>query len=142
MTYAPLSQQHAVAPQLTPDDIPDLQQAGFSTIICNRPDAENPLELQAEVLRAAAEAAGMTFHLNPVVGGGMTFENVSQQAEWLAEPAEKSLAYCASGTRSAILWALAMAGKMSTDEILASVTQAGYQLEGLRGQIDMLAAQK
>lgn len=140
MVYSPLSPTHAVAPQISPNDVADLKEAGFTTVICNRPDGENPMELRADVLRAAVEAAGMTFKVNPVIGGGMTFENVDQQAEFLSDTNEKTLAYCASGTRSAILWALAMAGKMTTNEILAAVASAGYQLEGLRSQIDMLAA--
>lgn len=142
MSYAPLSPLHAVAPQITPDDIPDLKEAGFTTIICNRPDAENPLELRADVLRTAVEAAGLRFEVNPVVGGGMTFDNVAAQSEFLRETDGKSLAYCASGMRCAVLWAFAMAGQLPTDDILSAVASAGYQLEGLRGQIDMLAEQK
>ncbi len=142
MSYATLSPHHAVAPQITPEDVPDLKDAGFTTIICNRPDAENPLELRADVLRVAVEAAGLRFENNPVIGGGMTLDNVTAQSEALAEARGKSLAYCASGTRSAVLWALAMAGEVPTDEILSAVAAAGYRLDGMRGQIDMLAAQK
>lgn len=142
MSYSPLSPIHAVAPQISPQDVADLKDAGFTKIICNRPDGENPVELQAEVLRAAAEAAGLTFAVNPVIGGAMTMENVQEQASLLADPTEKTLAYCASGTRCAILWALANAGKIPTEEILTTLRSAGYQLDGLRGQIDMFAAQK
>lgn len=142
MSFAPLSQTHAVAPQITPEDIPLLKEAGFTTIICNRPDSENPIELQSDVLRAATEAAGLSFASNPVTGGGMTLDNVAAQSELLANTEGKSLAYCASGTRCAILWAFSMAGDLQTDEILSAVASAGYQLEGMRGQIDMLAAQK
>lgn len=142
MRYAPLSPTHAVAPQISPEDIPGLKESGFTTIICNRPDAENPMELRADVLRAATEAAGLSFAVNPVIGGGMTYENISTQADLLNAAQGKSLAYCASGTRSAILWAFSMAGEMTTDEILNAVAKAGYQLEGMRSQIDMLAAEK
>jgi uncharacterized protein (TIGR01244 family) len=142
MPFFPLSAAHAVSPQIAPEDIPTLKAEGFTSIICNRPDAENPVELRADVLRTAAEAAGLDFSENPVVGGAMTMDNVSRQAELMSQAQGRSLAYCASGTRSAILWALAQAGDMPTDEILTATTEAGYQLDGMRGQIDMLASQK
>jgi hypothetical protein len=39
------------------------------------------------------------------------------------------------------MWALANAGDMETDQILAATAAAGYPLEGLRGQIDAMATQ-
>jgi len=51
------------------------------------------------------------------------------------------LAYCASGNRSSVVWALAHAGKRPTDELIAIPARFGYQLEGLRGQIEALARQ-
>lgn len=141
MTYRSLSETCLVAPQIAPSDIPDIAASGVTTIICNRPDTEVPIELSSEVLRAAAEAAGLVFHNNPSIAGGMTMEDVTDQAAALAASEGKVLAYCASGTRSAVLWALAMAGMVPTDDILAATERAGYALQGLRGQIDMLAAQ-
>lgn len=141
MTHHFLSPDHAVAPQISPQDIADLKAAGFVRIICNRPDMENPPALRMDVMRAAAEAEGVEYRENPVIGGGMTFENVSTQGDCLETADGKTLAYCASGTRSAILWALSQAGKLPTDEILAATRGAGYELEGMRGQIEMLARQ-
>jgi len=40
------------------------------------------------------------------------------------------------------MWALAQAGQMPTDDILTATASAGYQLDGLRGQIDALAAEE
>ncbi|MBT8412600.1 MAG: TIGR01244 family phosphatase, partial [Octadecabacter sp.] len=50
------------------------------------------------------------------------------------------LAYCASGTRSSIVWALGQAGTMATDEIITAAAAAGYDLSGLKPQLDALAA--
>lgn len=134
-----LSPSYAVAPQIAPEDVPDLVAQGYTTVVCNRPDMENPLELRADVLRAAVEAAGLRFEENPVVGGALSLEDVTAQAQVIDNSTGPVLAYCASGTRSAILWALAMAGKLPTDEILLATARAGYSLDGLRGQIDYLA---
>jgi uncharacterized protein (TIGR01244 family) len=52
------------------------------------------------------------------------------------------VAYCASGNRSTVVWALGMAGSLPTDELIARGEKWGYQLEWLRPQIQALAAQE
>jgi uncharacterized protein (TIGR01244 family) len=128
------------APQLEPSDMAALAAQGVTTVICNRPEMEIPPPLQAAAMQAAAEAAGLAFVFNPITMGAMTMDSVEEQAEAMAGSEGGVVAYCASGTRSAIMWALAQAGQMPTDDILAATAGAGYQLEGMRGQIDALAA--
>jgi uncharacterized protein (TIGR01244 family) len=48
-------------------------------------------------------------------------------------------AYCASGNRSSIVWALANAGKRPMDELVGLPARFGYQLDHLRPQIEALA---
>src|SRR6056297_454993 len=93
-----LTPAYAVSPQIAPEDLPRIAEAGYRTVICNRPDPEVPPELQAASIRAAAEAAGLAFLVNPVTHGGMTPAMVAAQANAIA--AGPALAYCASGTRS------------------------------------------
>ncbi|MCH2078054.1 MAG: TIGR01244 family sulfur transferase [Rhodobacteraceae bacterium] len=131
-----LTPAYAVTPQIEPTDVPDIAAAGFKTVICNRPNEEIPVELQAEVLRIAVEAAGMTFIDNPLVHGQMTMENIQVQADAQSETDGPVLAYCASGTRSSICWSLSQAGKMPTEEITKATSDAGYDLRGLAPQID------
>lgn len=128
------------APQLEPSDMAALAAQGVTTVICNRPEMENPPPLQAAAMQAAAEAEGLSFVFNPITMGAMTMDSVEEQADAIASSEGGVVAYCASGTRSAIMWALAQAGQMPTDDILAATAAAGYQLEGLRGQIDALAS--
>lgn len=142
MQIKSLSPNYGVAAQISPEDVADLTAQGITTVICNRPDMENPVELQAGVLRAAVEAAGLTFHENPVFGGSLSLEDVDAQAALVAASDGKVLAYCASGTRSAILWAFAMAGHLPTDAILDATSAAGYEFAGMCGQIDALAARQ
>ncbi|MEM6729130.1 MAG: TIGR01244 family sulfur transferase, partial [Pseudomonadota bacterium] len=118
--------------------LPAIAAAGYKTVICNRPDEENPVELQAEVLRAATEAAGLTFVENPIVSGQLTHENVAAQGEAVAASDGPAFAYCASGTRSSIVWAFSQAGKMDTADIIAAAAEGGYQLAHLAPQIDAL----
>ena len=135
MDIRPITPDYAVSPQIAPDDVPDIAAAGFRTVICNRPDSEVPMELSAEVLRAAVEAAGLTFVDNPVTHPTMTPERIATQAAAMGEG--PTLAYCASGTRSSILWSLAQAGQMPTDEIIAAASRAGYDLAALRPRLDL-----
>ncbi|MBT6544024.1 MAG: TIGR01244 family phosphatase, partial [Rhodobacteraceae bacterium] len=49
------------------------------------------------------------------------------------------LAYCASGTRSTVIWALGQIGTLPVDEILNQAAQAGYDLSGLRPTLQGLS---
>ena len=139
MDIRPLTDAYSVTPQILPEDIPAIAAAGFTTVICNRPDAENPAPLHAEAMRAAVEGAGMTFVVNPVFPGQLTMENVDTQRAAIDGARGKVLAYCASGNRSSIVWALANAGRVPTDTMIAAGAQYGYQLGQFREMIDRLA---
>ena len=136
MDIRPITPAYAVSPQIAPDDVSAIADAGYVCVICNRPDAEIPPAVQADAIKAAVEAAGLTFVLNPVTHAGLNMEMVHAQRE--AAETGKTLAYCASGTRSSVVWALSQAGQMSTDEILQATTDAGYDLGGMRPQLDSL----
>ena len=130
-----ITPDYAVSPQIAPDDVPDIAAAGFKTVICNRPDSEVPIELSSEVMRIAVEAAGLRFVENPVTHPTMTPERIATQADAMAEG--PALAYCASGTRSSILWSLAQAGQMPADDIISATARAGYDLSALRPRLDL-----
>ena len=139
MDIRALTPTYAVSPQITPDDLPAVKAAGFTTVIDNRPDAEIPSALHAVNMRAAAEALGLEFVENQVISGGLTAENVEKQAATLAAAKGPVFAYCASGNRCSIVWALVHAGKLPTDDLINVPAQYGYNLEHLRGQIEARA---
>lgn len=140
MNFRTLTPTYTTSPQITPADLPLLKAAGYTRIICNRPDGEVPADLQAGAMRAAAEAAGLEFVLNPVIGGALTTENVAAQRAAIDGATGPIFAYCASGNRSSVVWALANAGRMPTDEMIRRAREFGYNLEPYRAQIDTLAA--
>lgn len=139
MDIRPLTRLYAVSPQISPEDLPAIHDAGFSTIIDNRPDAEIPPDLHEAAIRQAAEAAGFTFVSNPVTGGAITMANVEAQRNAIDMAKGPVLAYCASGNRSSIVWALAMAGRMPTDDLITIPARYGYRLDGLRQDLVALA---
>lgn len=140
MDIRPLTDSYAVSPQITPEDIAGIAAAGFTTVICNRPDGEIPPDLRAAEIRTAVEAAGLSFVLNPVIGGAITMDNVTTQGAAIAAARGPVLAYCASGNRSSIVWALSQAGKMPTAELIQRPAQYGYMLEAFRPTLESLAS--
>ncbi|UTH45441.1 TIGR01244 family sulfur transferase [Loktanella salsilacus] len=133
MDIRQITPAYASAPQINPADAGAIKAAGFVTVICNRPDAEVPPSHQADAVRAAIEAEGLTFVVNPVTHQGLNADMVALQAQ--AAASGKTLAYCASGTRSTIVWALGQAGKMDPDDIIAAAATGGYDISGLRDRL-------
>lgn len=57
MHFNKLSDDLSVSPQIVPAKMAAIKAAGYKSIICNRPDGEQPTFSQIE---AAAKAAGLT----------------------------------------------------------------------------------
>ncbi|WP_323777598.1 TIGR01244 family sulfur transferase [Leisingera sp.] len=134
-----ITPRYSVSPQISAEDLPAIADAGYKTVICNRPDAEVPPSHQAEAIRTAAEAAGLRFEVLPLTHQTMTPENAARQRALYEECDGPVLAYCASGTRCSVVWALSQACEMSADDILQKTAAAGYQLEGLRPALISMA---
>ena len=134
-----LSDDYSVSPQIDVSDVPSIVQAGFKSVICNRPDQENPEPRQTGAIKAAVQAAGMEFAENVFDPSSFGPDKIEQQAELLAQLPSPVFAYCASGNRCAIVWAFAKAGRIATDRILDATSRAGYQLAHLRPQLEILA---
>ncbi|MBR9842023.1 MAG: TIGR01244 family phosphatase [Rhodobacteraceae bacterium] len=131
-----ITETYSVAPQISPEDMPALAEAGFTHVLCNRPDEEIPANLHADTMRAAAEAAGLIFVVNPVSNAGMTPENIARQQEVIDTDGARILAYCRSGTRSTFVWGLVNAGRLAPETILEAAAEAGYDLSPLRPYLE------
>ena len=105
-----LTDTFAVAPQLGPDDMQAVADAGFKSVIINRPDLEGGPDqpLSNEVI-AAARVAGLEVVYQPVVSGAMTQNDVIQFADHIKSLPGPILAYCRTGTRCAHLFQAASA---------------------------------
>ena len=106
MEYREVSDNYSVSGQITPDDIAAVKAAGFNSVICNRPDDEQPGQPSADSVKQAAEAAGLEFRYIPVVSGQITEQNVADQAAALDGLKGPVFAYCRSGARCTNLYAL------------------------------------
>ena len=135
MKLAHVSDTFAVSAQLEPCDMRGLANAGFSTVICNRPDGEEPSQPAVASMREAAEAVGLAFHHIPVSGGEFPEVAIEAFAKAREETDGKVLAFCRTGTRSITLDALANIENEAADERIERAKRAGYDLSGLRDRL-------
>jgi len=99
MEIRPLSPDFAVSPQISVDDVAAIAADGYTHVICNRPAFESAPEDSPEAIKAAVEAAGLGWSDNPLAHGQLTMEHLEAQ-----KVPGKVLAYCASGTRSSVIF--------------------------------------
>ena len=85
---------------------------------------------------------GIAYISIPVTHAGFAQWQLSAMADALRANEGKILAYCRSGTRSTLLWALAQAKRgMHPAEIADRAATAGYDVGSISMMIDTLAVQ-
>ena len=126
----------SVSSQLTPEDVAEAAKRGFRSIIINRPDGETGDQPSQIAVAEAAARHGLDVRYVPVVPGKLTDADVTAFQNAMHELPAPALAFCRTGTRSATLWALTQAGHMSSEAILQTAADAGYDLSGLKSRLD------
>ncbi len=135
MDIKAITDKLSVSPQISVDDVAALKEAGFKSIICNRPDGEGADQPTFDEINAAAEAAGLEARYLPVVPGKVQDGDAAAFGAALSDLSGPVLAYCRTGTRSATLWSLHSAGSMPMDEILAATAAAGHDMGGVARRV-------
>ena len=131
------------SPQIGLGEVTEAAAQGIKLIVNNRPEGESDDQVPGTAIEAAARAAGLGYVAIPVTHAGFSEGQVSAMREALAGAEGPVLAYCRSGTRSTLLWALAEASRGGDpDTIAAQAAQAGYDIGPVRSIVDMLAAGK
>jgi uncharacterized protein (TIGR01244 family) len=119
--------------QIAPEDVAAAKAQGFTTIINNRPDDEQPGQPAGAAIEAAARAEGLDYVAIPVDHSGFSEWQVEAMADALQKADGPVLAFCRSGTRSTYLWALARHSLGDDGEaLIAKAANAGYDLNSLR----------
>ena len=140
MTPRILTPTYHVSPQISPEDAAAARSAGYVMVLCNRPDEENPPDLQSDAMRRAVEAEGLRFEVLPLTHQTMNAENILKQQELVESAGGPVLAYCASGTRCTVIWALGQAQALGADRVIETALNAGYDISGLRPTLETLSA--
>lgn len=129
------------SPQIGLTEVSEAAAQGIALIINNRPEDESEDQTSGAEIAAAARAAGIGYVAIPVTHTGFSENQVRAMAEALAGANGPVLAYCRSGTRSTLLWALAEASKGGDPGWLTELAaEAGYDVSPVRPLMDMLKA--
>ncbi|WP_095012189.1 TIGR01244 family sulfur transferase [Tsuneonella mangrovi] len=136
-----LSDTVLASPQISVADVSAAQAQGVRLIVNNRPEGESADQVPGAMIEAAARAAGIAYLAIPVTHAGFSMPQVEAMAEALAGAEGPVLAYCRSGTRSTLLWALAQASTgAEPGALFAAAAEAGYDLTPISPALDALAA--
>jgi uncharacterized protein (TIGR01244 family) len=139
--FRQLSENVWASPQISTGDIAVAAGMGIALIVNNRPEGESDDQTPGAAIEAAARAAGLAYVAIPVTHAGFSEAQVDAMREALAGASGGILAYCRSGTRSTLLWALAQASQGADPDALGEqAAAAGYDLAPIRPLLDMLKA--
>ena len=126
-----LSANFAVSPQIKISDLDEIWNAGYRSIICNRPDGEADGQALAGDVETAARAKGFDFLFLPVLSGRAAMPHAMQTRKALADMQKPVFAYCRTGTRCTVIWSLMQISEMEANDILAATSAAGYDMSRL-----------
>ena len=128
-----VTEKLAVVPQPKLSDFQDFRRLGFTTIVNNRPDGEDPNQPGSAAEEQAARAAGLDYVHIPVTSTGMTEEDARLLKETIERAPGPVVAHCRSGARSFYLWVLSGDLDSRTDaELLAKATELGVDTDAAR----------
>jgi uncharacterized protein (TIGR01244 family) len=114
-----------VSSQIAPHEVAGLAEQGVTMLVNNRPDGEEPGQPLAGDIEEAAAAAGIAYRFVPIIRGIGPADIEEMQKALRAAEAGKLLAFCRSGTRSALAVALAKREEgASAEDVHRSLTDA------------------
>lgn len=139
--FRKLTENVYASPQIGIEEVEQAKALGVTLIVNNRPEGESDDQIAGPDIAAAAAAAGIDYVAIPVTHAGFSEQQVTTMADALERSQGPVLAYCRSGTRSTLLWALAKAkGGADPEELAGQAAQAGYDLTPVRQIMDVLSA--
>lgn len=118
-----------ISGQLAPDEVAGLKTQGVTLLVNNRPDNEDEGQPLSAEMEAAAREAGLDYRHVPIRYGIGPSEVEAMRDALRAMGDGKMLAFCRSGNRSALAWAVARADDgADPDELRRCAEAAGFNL--------------
>lgn len=141
--FRKIDEKTYASPQIGIAEVAYAKALGIGLIVNNRPEGEADDQTPGADIESAAREAGIDYIAIPVSHAGFSMPQVEAMQQALTKAGDApALAYCRSGTRSTLLWALAQARSgVNPDEIAAKAAGAGYDIGPIRATVDMLASQ-
>lgn len=103
MNLREINEEYAVSPQISLEDVEQLHALGYKSIVCHRPDQEDPGQPDFAEIAARATALGLEVAHIPI-SGPPTADAVRAMVDALDELPKPMLGYCRSGNRSTIIF--------------------------------------
>ena len=135
MKLAILTPDVTALAQPSEEDIGELADRGYRSIIGNRPDGEAPDQPSWATLKAAALARGMEAVHLPVIASQIGASDIQAFRKALEGLPKPIAAFCRTGTRSALLWALANEDGLTADDLIGIAEKQGCDLEPFRARL-------
>jgi uncharacterized protein (TIGR01244 family) len=127
--FRQLDDKTLVSGQIRPEDIAELKRHDVRMIVNNRPDGEEPGQPLGGEIEAAARAADIDYRFIPIFRGIGPADAQAMQEAQAAAGDGKMLAFCRSGTRSGLAWAVAKSQEgMPREELERCAARAGVDL--------------
>ena len=115
--------------QIGPDDVAALRDLGVTLIVNNRPDGEDAGQPTSAQIEEAAKAAGVGYRHVPIARGMGPSDVEAMRDAIHAVGDGKLFAFCRSGNRSALAWAVARSEDgVSRQELDRMAKEAGFDL--------------
>lgn len=122
-----LDERTLVSSQIAPHDVAALAEQGVTVLINNRPDGEEAGQPLASEIEEAAFKAGIDYRFVPIIRGIGPADVEEMQKGLRAAQGGKLLAFCRSGTRSALTLAVAQREEGTpSHEIQQRLIDAGF----------------
>jgi uncharacterized protein (TIGR01244 family) len=122
-----LDERILVSSQIAPGEVAGLAEQGITVLINNRPDGEEPDQPLASDIEEAAFKVGIDYRFVPIIRGIGPADVEEMQKALKAAESGKLLAFCRSGTRSALTLAIAQREEgASSDDVQQRLMNAGF----------------
>jgi len=95
-----MSHQVSFSGQITPEQVQEIADQGFKTIINNRPDGEAVDQPTSAEIEAAAKAAGVAYKEISFAGNELNMQHVEDFADYFNQAEQPILMFCRTGNRS------------------------------------------
>ncbi len=126
--FRQLDEKTLVAGQIGPAQVAQAKAEGVTMVVNNRPDHEDAAQPTSDEIERAARDAGLDYRHIPIVRMGPSDVD-AMRAAMAAVGDGKLLAFCRSGMRSTLAWAVASREEgVPREELEQRASQAGFSL--------------
>ncbi|MEM7446152.1 MAG: TIGR01244 family sulfur transferase [Pseudomonadota bacterium] len=128
-----LDEETAISGAMGPEGVPGAVEAGFQTIINNRPDGEQDHQPKSDSIEFAAKNKGLHYRHVPLAIRTLSSGHIEDMQAALNETPAPRVAFCRSGARSYLLWALAKAeDEADLEKLIEQAAGHGFDISAAR----------